>query len=196
MKRKIPIFAFTLISALSLTSCDESPFNAESFLSKLFPQPWDALAVFLAFIVLVLVAFYFGFKPIKKLINARKDYVEGNIKTAEEREQKSRNLVSEAEKQVSESKKEAIAIVEKAREDALKQKEIIVKEAKDEALKEKEKAKEEIALEIEASKDEIHREIVSVALDASKKVLEREVNEKDNERLIDDFIDEVNKEDK
>ena len=196
MKRKIPILSVSILSMPLLSSCGEAPFDSNSFLQKLFPQPWDALAIFLAFIVLLLVAFYLGYKPIKKLLKDRKDYVEGNIKTAEAREEKSRSLVKEAEQNVLDSKKEAEKIIEKAQEDAKKQKEIILKEAKEESRLEKEKAKQEIAQEIEASKDEIHREIVSVALDASSKVLGREVDEKDNKRLVDDFINDLDKEDK
>lgn len=195
MKRKIPIIGVSFVSMLVLTSCGEAPFDSNSFLHKLFPQPWDALAIFLAFIVLLLIAFYIGYKPVKKMLKARKDYVEGNIKKAEEREQQSRSLVSDAEKEVVESKKEATRIIEKAQEDASKQKAIIIADAKKEAELEKEKAKQEIAQEIKASKDEIHREIVSVAMDASSKVLGREVNDEDNRRLVDDFVKDLKKDD-
>ena len=60
----------------------DSPISEESFLNKLFPNPWDALATFLAFIVLLVVAFYFAYKPVKKLIQKRGDYVENKIKNA------------------------------------------------------------------------------------------------------------------
>ena len=88
---------------------------------------------------------------------------------------------------------EAMAIVEKAKADALLEKDRIALEARKAREEEVKKAKEEIAQEIEASKDEVHKEIVSVALDASKKVLSREVNSKDNEKLIDDFIKDLDK---
>lgn len=195
MKRKIPLFAVSFISALALSSCGKAPFDKDSFLSKLFPQPWDALAIFLAFIVLLLVAFYLAYKPVKKLIKDRQDYVSGKIKEAEDREEKTRGLVLEAEKNVGESKKTAQQIIEKAQEDANKQKAIIIADAKKEAELEKEKAKQEIAQEFEASKDEIHREIVSVAMDASSKVLGREVNDEDNRRLVDDFVKDLKKDD-
>lgn len=196
MKRKLSLISVSLLGLITLSSCGEAPFDSQSFLSKLFPQPWDALAIFLAFIVLLLVAFFFAYKPIKKLINDRKDYVEGKIKTAEQREEESRSLVDEAKKNVNESKKEAAKIIEKAQEDAKKEKSAIIAEGKREANLEKEKAKQEIAQEIEASKDDIHREIVSVAMDASSKVLGREVNDEDNKRLVSDFIDDLKKDDK
>lgn len=198
MKNKGKIILISLLAIISLTSCSGSPFpgGSEEFTSRISFNLWDFLATFLAFVVLVLIVFFFGYKPIKAFIKKRADYVEGKIKTAEEREEKSRGLVEEAEKTVLDSKKSAVLIIEQAREDANKQKDLIIQEAKDEANQEKIKAKQEIAQEIESSKDDIHREIVSVAMDASKKVLGREVNSEDNKRLVDDFIDELNKEDK
>ena len=196
MKNKGKITILLLFSALTLTGCDGAPFSSEDFLSRISFNLWDFVAVFLAFIVLLLVAFYLGYTPVKKFIKNRGDYIEGKIKDAETREEKSRGLVEEAEHTVAESKKSAVLIVEKAEEDAKKQKAEILAIAKEEAKQEKEKTKQDIAQEIEASKDEIHREIVSVAMDASKKVLGREVNDEDNKRLVEDFVKDLDKEDK
>ena len=187
MKRLVRLFPLFLAPVV-LASCEGKPFEQEDFLHYLFPNPWDALAIFLAFIILLLVVFYFAYKPVKKLLKQRKDYVEGKIKNAEQRELDAEQKVKAAEKQIVASRQEAMEIVEQAKEDALKEKERIALEAKTLREEEVKKAKEQIAQEIEASKDEVHKEIVSVALDASKKVLSREVNSKDNEKLIDDFI--------
>ncbi|MCQ2793587.1 MAG: F0F1 ATP synthase subunit B [Bacilli bacterium] len=191
MKNKGKIILLILLSTFSLTSCDGVPFSSEDFTSRISFNVWDFLATFLAFVVLVLVVFFFGYKPIKEYVRKRGEYVEGKIKTAEERELKSQGLVKEAEENLVESKKSAILIVEKAREDANKQKAEILEQAKQEAKEEKIKAEQEIAQEIESTKDEIHREIVQVAMDASKKVLGREVNSKDNEKLVNDFINDL-----
>lgn len=189
------LFLFPLIGLTGfLTSCnDKAPVDQESFLAKLFPNPWDALAVFLAFIVLLLVVFFFAYKPVKNLIKKRGDYVEGKIKNAEEKEKNAELKVKQSEEQIKTSQKEAMEIIEKAKLDATKERNEIKEKAKLDADKEVERAKEQIAQEIEASKDQIHEEIVSVAVQASSKILEREVSKKDNEKLIDDFIDELEK---
>ena len=192
-KSKLALLGLSATFSIGLTSC--SGISKEDFIDKLFPNPWDALAVFLAFIVLLLAVFYFSYKPVKKLIKQRGDYVEDKIKTAETREKESQKLLNEANEEIKAKRIEAMGIVEKAKEDANKERQAILDKAKEEKQAELQRTREEIAQEIEASKDEIHREIVSVALDASSKVLEREVNKKDNEKLIDDFIDDL-KEDK
>ena len=43
------------------------------------------------------------------------------------------------------------------------------------------------------AQDDINKSIIEVALKASEKVLEREVDSKDNEKLICDFLEEMNK---
>ena len=186
-KSKLAFITLSIFGSASLGSC-KGP-TTEEFMEKLFPNVWDALAVFLAFVVLLIAVFYFAYKPVKKLLKQRGDYVEDKIKTAETREKESQKLLYEANEQVKTKRIEAMEIVEKAKEDANKERNAILEKAKEEKQAELQRTREEIAQEIEASKDEIHREIVSVALDASSKVLEREVNSKDNEKLIDSFID-------
>lgn len=170
-----------------------APITKEGFLEKLFPNLWDALATFLAFIILLIVVFYVAYKPVKKLIKQRGDYVENKIQNADEKEKQAALKVLEAEKQIANSQKEAIKIVEDAKATANLEREKIHNQAMLDAEKEVERAKVQIAQEIEASKDEIHREIVDVALNASEKVLSREVNKEDNEKLIDDFISNLDK---
>ena len=43
------------------------------------------------------------------------------------------------------------------------------------------------------AKEEIRREMVSIALSASEEVLKREINEKDNSRIVTDFIKDLDK---
>ena len=90
-KSKLTLISLSATFSLGLTSC--SGISKEDFIDKLFPNPWDALAVFLAFIVLLLAVFYFAYKPVKKLIKQRGDYVEDKIKTAETREKESQKLL-------------------------------------------------------------------------------------------------------
>ena len=183
-------FLILALSTFSLSGCADA-IKKNDFFDKLFPNPWDALAVFLAFVVLLLVVFFFAYKPVKKLIKKRGDYVEDKIKTAETREKESQKLLNEANEEVKAKRIEAMGIVEQAKEDANKERAAILEKAKEEKQAEIKRTREETAQEIEASKDEIHREIVSVAIDASSKVLEREVNKEDNEKLIDSFIDDL-----
>ncbi len=196
MKKKIGLISIFALLPFLLASCSEVPFSTEDFTSRIFFNLWDFLATFLAFLVLVFVGFYFCYKPVKAFIKKRQDYIQSNIDEAEKREESSRNIISDAENIKSKSKKEALLTIKKAEDDALKVKDEIIFEAKKEVEKMKDDAKKEIAKEIEASKDDIHRQIVDVALEASSKVLNREIKDEDNHRLIEDFVKDIEKDKK
>lgn len=168
--------------------------DAQSFIEKLFPNPWEALATFVAFIILLIAVFFFAYKPVKELLKKRQDYVENKIKNAEEREEKSKELLENANANIETSKKEAMNIIEEGKKTAQIEAKAIIDNSKEEAKQNIENAKKEIEQEIEKSKDEIHQEIVDVALTASKEVLKRNINEKDEKRLLDDFVNDLDKE--
>ena len=79
-KSKLAFITLSIFGSVALGSC-KGP-TTEEFMEKLFPNVWDALAVFLAFVVLLIAVFYFAYKPVKKLLKQRGDYVEDKIKTA------------------------------------------------------------------------------------------------------------------
>ena len=154
--------------------------DAQDFINKLFPNGWEPLVVqLLAFGVLVLAGVFLAYKPVKKLLNERASYVEKNIKEAED------NIVK--------SQKEARSIINEAKKDAIREHDEMIAQTKVEIQNSKLQADKEIAKSKEKALDDIHNEIVNVALDASKAILNREINEEDNSRLIEDFIKEVDK---
>jgi len=190
VNKKALLLVTLLSSSLLLTSCDTSvpPLTAEDFLKKLFPNPWEALFTFCAFIVLLLVAFFFAYKPVKKILKARREYEKEKLEGAAKLEMEARAKVEAAESDIKEARKEAVLIIDKAKVDAQNEAQLIKEKAHKEIENEKKLASEDIAREIEASKDAIHNEIVNVAIEASSKVLGREVNKEDNEQLINNFV--------
>ena len=83
-------------------------------------------------------------------------------------------------------------MIESAKVSALNEKDKIIDDAKNEASLIKEKAKTDIEYERKTMKEQLNNDVVDIALLAASKVVEREVNEKDNQRIIESFI---NKED-
>jgi F-type H+-transporting ATPase subunit b len=179
-------FFFRILDASSDGA--SAPFSPEDFLNKLFPNFWSWLINFLALIVLFVAVYFIAYKPLKKLSKKRGDYVEGNLRDSERAKAISERKAQEADASVSAAKKEASEIVAKAKSDAAVSAAEIKAQAEQEAIKRQDEATKAIALEEEKSKEAIHQEIVNVALDASKQVLGREVNEKDNAKLVDDFV--------
>ena len=86
---------------------------------------------------------------------------------------------------------EARKIKEEAENQALEVRKEILLKAEEEAQAKKDKALRDIEKQKLEAKEDIHREIVGVALLAAQKIVEREIDEKDNTRLVEDFIKDV-----
>ena len=100
---------------------------------------------------------------------------------------------SQSEETIIASKKEAASIIAQAKETAEDNKRAMIEETQLEINKMKSLAEEDIARSKEEAKEEIRQEMVSVALAASEEVLKREVNEKDNARIVENFIKDMDK---
>ena len=156
--------------------------------SKLIPNWTSFLVQLLAFLVLVAGMIYFAYKPVKKIIKTRQDYIEDNIKQSELAKSRANDNIIKSETKLTESHKKANEIIEQAKLDAEAEKTRILEETSLLVAKMKRDAEEDIAQSKEDAKEEIRKEMVNLALDASSEILSRNVNTKDNEKLADDFI--------
>ena len=66
-------------------SSGEGAVDKDDLVSKLFPtNPWDVVIQISAFVILLLIVFFIAYKPVRKLLQRRSEYVEGQITSAEE----------------------------------------------------------------------------------------------------------------
>ena len=189
MKRRSLFIVALTFSAGLLSSCQGSPFSESDFNSKLFPYGvWDLVIQLAAFVILLVMVFFLGYKPLKKMLDRRKSYVQGQLDEAE----KAKKYVSEAEvlakQEIQKGKEEATVIIAEAKAQANAEATAIINEAKAQASTRRLAADEEIRLAQEASKQEIRQEIIDVAMQASSHVLGREVNSEDDQRMIDELL--------
>ena len=191
-KRKL-LFLLPLASLLTSCSGEELGLTSESFTSKLIPN-WPSFVTQLAaLVVLIIVVIVFAYKPVKKILKKRQDHIEENIKEAEKSKLVWQENELKSKETVLASERTAADIVAEAKKAAEKEKAAILETTQLEVNKMKSDAENDIArMEIEAQ-EQIKKEIVSVALDASKELLGREISSKDNVRLVEDFIEEVKK---
>jgi len=184
------------VAQLAVIIGEDTPITNEDVLKKLFPNGWSFLINFLALIVLFVVVYFIAYKPVKRNIQARKDYIEHNLRDSEKAKAINERKAAESDALIADARVEGVAIVEKAKADASLAAKAIGDEAKEEAARKKREADLAIVQAEEASKDKIRQEIVEVALQASEQVLGREVSKEDNAKLVDEFVDKVGKDDK
>lgn len=189
--KNISIFGIILFSLSFLTSCQ--PIEGEQIIEKLFPNVWALIAQLISFLILVIGMIFLVYKPVKKYLTKRREILDNEVKETEENKNKALNNVLTSEKEIASSKQKAKTIINNAEISASKKHDEIIENAKIEAkdiIKDANIAADKIK---EDAKLELKNQIVDTALNASKKVLEREVSEKDNEKIIDDFISQLDK---
>lgn len=188
---KISLISLPLLSLL--TSC-----NIEDFLSigeeipeKIFPNVWAFLVQFIAFIIMIILIIVFGYKPIKAFIKKRQEMLDNEVKeTLKKNEEASQNL-ADSKKEIVELKAKASNIIDNAINEGNEKKDEIIKKANEEADEIIKDAHLSIELDKEKASKEIKDELGDVALSLSSEILKREVKKEDNDRLIDDFINDL-----
>ena len=160
---------------------------------KLIPNWFAFLVQLVALILLLVIIFIFAYKPVKKLLDIRADYIEKEVKDAEESNKVARENAIKSEKMITDSKKTANEIIEAANARANKEAESIKEATLDEVVRLKKAAQAEIEDAKAQSLKDIQKEMVDVALCASEEILGREVNKNDNEQLARNFINNLDK---
>ena len=159
---------------------------------KLVPD-WVSLVIQLSsFIILLLVVFFVAYKPVKKMLQKRQDYIQNEIAQAEKNHAEAVEQTKEAKKILSDSKTEASLIIENATKKGEEQYEAMIEQAKEEVKEMKLAAQDDIEQARVDALNDIRSEMVNAALSASKEILKREVDSKDNTKLAEDFINRLN----
>ncbi len=133
----------------------------------------------------------FLLEPVQKVLDERKAMADAQIAEAEKANQDAQAMKTEYEQSLASAKAEANSIVAAAQKTASARSEAIVGEARTAAAQLKEKAQEDIALEKKKAINEVKDEIGTMAMDIASKVVEREIDQKDHQALIDEFIKNV-----
>ena len=136
----------------------------------------------------------FLLEPVKKVLNERKAMADAQIADAAKANQDAQAMKAEYEQSLASAKAEANGIVAAAQKTAAARSESIVGEARTAAAQLKEKAQEDIAMEKKKAINEVKDEIGGMAMEIASKVVEREISQKDHQKLIDSFIENVGEE--
>lgn len=201
MKKKRDItkikYLFLLLPLLiSLSSCDSSQLGDQlgnGIEEKLLPNIWAFLVQLIAFVLLLIAVIFLAYKPVKKFLEKRSEMLEEEVKTTHENRQISEEKRVEMISNLANAKAEATKIINDAAKEATIAKDKILSDANDERRQLKEKTMNEISLEKEKAMKELKDQIVDVAFEASSKILEREVNSLDNKKIVDNFVEDLNK---
>ncbi len=146
-------------------------------------------AVNVGIVIYVLKLLLFG--PIGKILKDREDYIEKSLSKAASAQKEAEELLEKYQTQMGEAKKEAHSIIERANKVGEQTREEIVAAAREEAEKSLEKAKREIQGEKAKALEAIRKEAAVLAVLAAGKVINKQLDPKQHQELVEEYINEV-----
>ena len=152
---------------------------------------WSILVSLANLLIMFLILKRFLFKPVQKMMAARKQQVDQIYQDAKENRDSAINMKQEYEARLAAAREEADGLVRNAVQTAQRKGDAIVAEANSQASHLKQKAEQEIAQEKKQMLQDVRGEISDIAVSIASKVVEREVKKQDYDAFVDEFIKNV-----
>ena len=152
-------------------------------------NPWTALFVLLNTLTIFFVAKKFLFGPVMKMIEDRQNEIDGMYSDAGAARDKAAAMQAEYAARLSDANAEGERIVKDAVARAQRREEAILRQASLEAQAIVDKAVADAALEKKKAINDAKDEISGISLAIAEKVVERNLAAADQQKLIDQFID-------
>ena len=153
--------------------------------------PWTFIAQICNLFIQLWLIKKFLFKPINEVLEKRRQLTENELKQARDAKQKADEMKKEYETSLSTAQAEAAEIVANAQKEAQGKADNIVKEAEEQAKGLMARAEADIEQEKKKAINEAKDTIGGLAMDIAGKVVEKEIDENDHKKLIEEFINNV-----
>ena len=177
----------TLASATATLGSEGGGEQSTLFTGDLGNIVWSLITFF----VVLAVLGKFAWGPILSALQKREAFIRDSLAQAKrDREDAERQLKEYTEKLVA-ARAEATAIVDEGRRDAEVLKRKIEDDAKVEAQASLDRAKREIALATDTAVKELYTISAKLAMEVAGKIIRKELNAGEHERLISESIDEL-----
>lgn len=154
-------------------------------------NPWTALFTLLNMVLTFLILKKFLFKPVNKMIDDRQKEIDELYASANAARKDAETMRDDYTRKLSEAKETSAQIVAEATQEANRRSDEIIRQARQDADALRQKAGTDIALEKKKALNEVKGDISKIALDIAGKVVEREMNDADQERLVEGFLREM-----
>jgi F-type H+-transporting ATPase subunit b len=154
----------------------------------------DILFQLVMFLVLMALLKKFAWCPLMGIMKEREALVAGEITAAENSRQEAKKLLEEQRNLLKEARNDAQNLIEGAKKQGELQREEIVAASRVEAERIKEAAKLEIEQQKEKAVAAIREQVSSLSVLIASKVIEKELNAADQDKLINDYIQEAGEE--
>ncbi len=151
--------------------------NALAFLSQL-----------VSFGIVFVLLWKWGLPMIIRTMDRRQAVIREGIENAEKAKRDLEEATARAEAELLEARRQAQDIIAQAQKAGLREQERIIEEAQARAAQIEQQQVARIQQEAARARAEISRLVVNLSIDAAGKVIGRSVNDRDNRRLVEEFV--------
>ena len=149
---------------------------------------WTMIFAWCNLLVLYFVLRKLLFKPVKNMIDSRQQEIDGMYSDAEKSREDADAMKADYEEKISHAKEESEEILKNAVRRAQLREEEILREANDKASRVIKRAEEQVEMEQKRAMTELKNEVSDMAIGIASAVIERDIDRKEHEALIDEFI--------
>ena len=154
----------------------------------------DIIFALTSFAILLFLLKKYAWGPLIDKMEERENYIANELDVAEKNRTTAEKAAQEANERLKQTRQEAQEIIEDAKKAGAKQEEQILEAAQTAAEKIKLSAQEEIKREKENAIQALQEQVASLSVQIATKVIEKELNAQDQEKLISDYMKEIGEE--
>lgn len=161
----------------------------EQYLSFVTLDTWTFIFTWVNLLILFFLVKKLFMKPIQKMLDARNAEIEADYSKAKTAQSEADKMRAEYEEKLAAAHISAEKIVADATMSASLRGDAIVKEAEDKAAGMIERAQKNIDAQVDAAYADIKNSVGAMAVDIARKIIEKDIDEKDHEELIDKALE-------
>ncbi|GAK14488.1 F0F1 ATP synthase subunit B [Geomicrobium sp. JCM 19039] len=144
-----------------------------------------------AFSVLMFVIGKFALKPLMGVMEKRQNQVNDDLDNAEKSRVEAEKYLEQQREELKAARVQAQETLEQASKMSEQQSREVLENAKQEAERIKEAAVQDIEREKEQALESVRDQVASLSVAIATKVIEKELDEKEQQKLIDSYLEEV-----
>lgn len=157
-------------------------------LQQLLPSLYMMISTLGALIILTVVLTYFFYKPVKNMMKKRREFIQNNIDQSINVKENAFKLENEAKTNLKNTNIMINDLISKAKIDGENIKNQYINQGKNESSKLIEEAKDVIENKKRTLEKESYNEIVSIAMEISKKIIKNNITEAETKKYLDEYL--------
>ncbi|HET7129998.1 MAG TPA: F0F1 ATP synthase subunit B [Gaiellaceae bacterium] len=154
-------------------------------------RPGLMIWTIICFLVVLFVLKRYAFGPIQQMIDTRRERIEQAIAEADNAREEARRLLEEHRKLIGQAKSESEEILSEARRLADAQRDRVKQETEEDRQRRLEETRRQIDQATAQALGQIRDEVGKLSLLAAEKITRKSLDEKDQQRLIDEALAEI-----